>query len=310
LHSLFLTIKITEITLMPFMTKRRVLGLVLISILCPLLYANAPVATLNTGDPMLAVTTTPSNITITSTASDANSINADSTTANTVTLTQAPVPQVVNSQAVLASLTPDQRIARLENQVQYLNTYTNQINTLSTQVDVLRGQIEDLTHQIAQLQKQLDTLSTSQNTAHAAATEATSAVSTTTNVGPVLPTAAEQGAYQDAYNAMTKKQYSVAIKGFNTFLSKYPKSTLAPNAHYWLGDLYLAQGQPDNASQQYRTVISNQNAAKRPDAMIKLGTILLAYGDDTHAKELFQGIIKQYPGTSAATQAKQRLQGM
>lgn len=237
--------------------------------------ANAPVATLNTGVAPSA---------------------------------QAPVPQVVDSQAVLASLTPDQRIARLENQVKYLNTYTNQINSLSTQVDMLRGQVEDLNHQIAGQQKQIDSLTQQLTTLNKPAANDDADGTSTDHVG--VPTAAEQSAYQNAYNLMAKKQYAPAIQGFNSFLKKYPKSTLAPNAHYWLGDLYLAQGQPDNASKQYRSVISNQNAVKRPDAMVKLGTILVAYGDNDHAKAMFQNVLKQYPNSAAATRAQQQLKSL
>lgn len=254
-------------------------------------FANAPVSTLSISNNLNSASANPS-------ASDANPASPPQ---------DAPVPQVVNSQAVLASLTPDERIARLENQVTYLNTYTTQVNSMSTQMDMLRGQIEDLNHQVADLQKQVTTL-----TAQAAAAtqaQAAAADAKTASTAPA-PSAAEQSAYQSAYNLMAKKSYAPAIKAFNNFLTKYPKSTLNPNVHYWLGDLYLTQGQPDLASKQYRSVINTQDATKRPDAMVKLGTILLAYGDNSHAKTLFQNVVKQYPGTPEATQAKAHLKDM
>lgn len=236
------------------------------------------------------------------------------------------VPQVVDSQALLSSLTPDERIARLENQVQYLSTYTTQVQNLSTQVSILRGQVEDLTHQMGLLQKQVVLLSqnniaqptattTTSTTPAAAVPPAPAETTTSTTVAAPATSAAnvspqEQTAFNNAYTLLTQKQYDQATTAFNNFLKKYPKSTLAADAHFWLGDLYLAEGQPDNASQEYRAVISSQNAAKRPDAMVKLGTILLAYGDNTNAKKLFQTVISQYPNTPAAAQAKTRLQGI
>lgn len=257
-------------------------------------FANAPVSTLTIG----------------SADSDTQAAtSAPPATQSTVTVAspQAPVPNVVNSQAVLSSLTPDQRIARLENQVQFLNAYTNQINSLNTQVDVLRGQIEDLNHQIAEQQKQITCLNAS--LANLSKTTAADSKSPST-LNVAQPSKAEQTAYQNAYNLMAKKQYASATTAFNAFLKKYPKSTLIDNTHYWLGDLYLAQGQPDSASKEYRTVINDQNASKRPDAMVKLGVILSAYGDNQHAKELFQNVIKQYPNTSAATEAKKQLKSL
>ena len=234
-------------------------------------FASAPVST-------LSIPTTNND----AATADVHTINTTDASSHE----SAAVPQVVNSQAVLASLTPDERIARLENQVTYLNTYTTQVNSISTQMDMLRGQIEDLNHQVADLQKQVTTLTQAQAAA-ATQAQAAAADSKTASTAPA-PSAAEQSAYQSAYNLMAKKSYAPAIKAFNNFLTKYPKSTLNPNVHYWLGDLYLTQGQPDLASKQYRSVINTQDATKRPDAMVKLGTILLAYGDNAHAKTLFQ----------------------
>ncbi len=275
------------------MTMKRLSLLMLCAFGISSALANAPVST-------LSISTSGNNASTSAPATDASGATEASPPQD------APVPQVVNSQAVLASLTPDERIARLENQVTYLNTYTTQVNSMSTQMDMLRGQIEDLNHQVADLQKQVTALAQAQATA--AATQAQAAASDTKASSTAdAPSAAEQSAYQGAYNLMAKKSYTPAIKAFNNFLTKYPKSTLNPNVHYWLGDLYLTQGQPDLASKQYRSVINTQDATKRPDAMVKLGTILLAYGDNSHAKTLFQNVVKQYPGTPEATQAKAHL---
>ena len=304
-------------------------------------FASAPITTLDTNSSGAQL---PQPTNTLSAASDGATVsplpaaaNSNSTIMSPASTTPTAVPQVVNSQAVLASLTPEQRIARLENQVAYLNTYNNQLGELSTQVDLLRGQIEDLNYQLKLVKKQVNDLSQAQAAVSAVPTPPASSIpapsvasggaNITPSVTPPLtssisapPTAPapalvsaspdEQKAYQAAYAQMLKKQYGQAIQSFNDFLTQYPNSTSASDVHYWLGDLYLAQGQPDNASQQYRLVVNNNNAGKRPDAMIKLGTILLAYGDSAHAKQLFQSVIKQYPGTQAATQASARLKNM
>lgn len=246
-----------------------------------------------------------------------------------------------NSVPVAAPLTPEQRIARLENQVQYLSTYNTQLQSLSGQVEGLRGQLEDMRFQMNQLKTQVATLTAAQaadtraNTASdstnagntstdsnstsnsstgtnnntALATTAAAATTSTANNSGAQTTVApnEQAAFNQAYALLVKQQYADATTAFNSFLTTYPKSSLAPTAHYWLGDLYLASGQPDSAAQQYKLVVGNANADKRPDAMVKLGTILLAYGDNTRAQQLFTQVIKQYPKTNAASQATIRL---
>lgn len=271
----------------------------------------------------------------------------------------------VNSSVPAATpLTPEQRIARLENQVQYLSTYNTQLQSLSGQVEGLRGQLEDMRFQMNQLKTQIATLTAAQAAAARATSantsddnantgnsptdsNATSTSNSSSGTGAALTTTAaatttanlastannsskaqaqtasstnatnvsananvspkEQAAFNQAYSLLVKQQYAEATTAFNSFLTTYPKSSLVPTAHYWLGDLYLASGQPDSAAQQYKLVVSNANADKRPDAMVKLGTILLAYGDNTRAQQLFTQVIKQYPKTSAASQAALRL---
>ncbi len=234
----------------------------------------------------------------------------------TLNNTGTPVAQVVNSQALLSSLTPDQRIARLENQVQYLSTYNNQLQSLAAQVDSLRGQMEDLTHQVQLLQKQqapaasIPASTSATPAASAAGTTAAASASTTNSTTTAAAPSAEQTAFNQAYTLLTQKKYTQASTAFNNFLKQYPQSTQASTAHYWLGDLYLAQGMPKDAAKQYKVTAATVNAPKRPDAMLQLGTILSAYGDNAHAKQLFQAVIKNYPNTSNANKAKKALLSM
>ncbi len=292
------------------MAPKTFTGLIIcISLFGGLCFAAAPIASVNVSTNTVEVVT------------PAPAIAVAPGTAPPPAVASNNVPQVVDSQALLASLTPDQRIARLENQVQYLSTATDQIQSLTSQISVLRGQMEDATHQIALLQKQIAAPASSNPTtatvpvmATATATTLATAANTATIASATSIASAvnpqEQTAFNKAYTLLTQKQYDEATTAFNGFLKQYPKSTLAPDAHFWLGDLYLAEGQPDNASQEYRAVISTQNAVKRPDAMVKLGTILLAYGDNANAKKLFQAVISKYPNTPAAAQAQTRLAGI
>ena len=116
--------------------------------------------------------------------------------------------------------------------------------------------------------------------------------------------------YQKAYGLLIKKQYADAVKAFQVFVQKYPRSPRATDAAYWLGELYLTQGHPDLASQQFRVVIRDTQSLKRPDALVALGTIYLASGDNAHAKESFERVLKEYPRTQAAEMAQSRLKQM
>ena len=316
-----------------------------ISLFGGLCFAAAPVASVDVNSGMVQIQpTAPQNTSNTEPVTPPTPVQQNPTNTNTAvkhttppatTPVAKPAPPSVDSAALLASLSPEQRIARLENQVQYLSGYNTQLQNLSTEMDVLRGQVEDLNHQVYLLKKEAkqhnnttasavenmttpSTDSTPEATQNTPTKESnatpsnTSATSANAKKAPTTPPppAEEQTAFNKAYTLLVKQDYMEATTAFTNFLSKYPKSTLTPDAHYWLGDLYLAQGQPDNASQQYRAVVNVKDADKRPDAMAKLGTILLAYGDSAHAKQLFQQVVQEYPNSAAAKQAQTRLKSL
>lgn len=222
---------------------------------------------------------------------------------------QAPVQSipVINT----TQLSVPQRLARVENQLQYVGSLGQQIQQQQQQIANLTGQVETLQHQVGQLvenQKalsfmdqrlvQIETMQKLSQTSKAANAADTSKADIGKN---------ESAAYNKAFNQLMAKQYQAAISDFEAFIKAYPKSTLLGDAHYWLGELYLVQGQPDVASQQFRQVISDPQNDKTPDAMFKLGSIFLAFGDAAHAKEMFQKLVKNYPGTNAAKLAEERL---
>ena len=56
----------------------------------------------------------------------------------------------------------------------------------------------------------------------------------------VTSSKAEKTAYNDAYEAYKTGGAAKAIAPMQAFIKKYPASPLIPNAHYWLGEFYLA----------------------------------------------------------------------
>jgi TolA-binding protein len=94
----------------------------------------------------------------------------------------------------------------------------------------------------------------------------------------------EKSVYDVAYRYMSTKQYVQAITEFKDLLWQYPEGTYAPNAYYWLGEIFLAQWQQnktDNtllaqAKEAFNTVVEKYTAHhKAVDALLKLGFIEL-----------------------------------
>ena len=57
------------------------------------------------------------------------------------------------------------------------------------------------------------------------------------------PTAAGERAYQAAFQLLKTKQYNEAIEAFEAFNKKFPNNLNVANPDYFLGQLYLLQGQ-------------------------------------------------------------------
>lgn len=71
------------------------------------------------------------------------------------------------------------------------------------------------------------------------------------------------------------------------------------------------KGKKDDAAYYFATVVKNYpKSPKSPDALYKVGVIMQEKGDSAKAKAVFLQVIKQYPNTDAAKQAKKRAGGV
>ncbi|NRB56386.1 MAG: tetratricopeptide repeat protein, partial [Salinicola sp.] len=169
-------------------------------------------------------------------------------------------------------------------------TILNQLQDNKQQIQQLRGQVEELRYQLDQLKQQtqqqyldlddrisggganlggagdtsndLNGSDVDSDTANAvsggsasasAEGEAGSAAGSPTSSSATGDDGRE--AYQAAFQQVQSRQFGAAIDAFQRFIADYPQSSLLPNAHYWLGELYSAQSQLDQAAEAFDTVI-------------------------------------------------------
>jgi len=111
----------------------------------------------------------------------------------------------------------------------------------------------------------------------------------------------DQNAYDDALALMKNRKLDDAATAFSDFLKNYPKSPLAVNGYYWLGQIYYNQGNLDEARKAF-TIVVNQypEHQKSPDSAYKLGVVLHRLGDTAQSKTLLQSVVKQYPDSASA----------
>jgi tol-pal system protein YbgF len=119
----------------------------------------------------------------------------------------------------------------------------------------------------------------------------------------------EQVLYNASKDSFDKGRYEESIEGFKRFLDRYPKSELADNAQYWIGECYMALKMYDRAIAAYENVKKNYpEGNKVPDAMLKQAMAFLEKGDETGARILLKRIISAFPESDQAKVAEQRLE--
>lgn len=116
--------------------------------------------------------------------------------------------------------------------------------------------------------------------------------------------------FDAAYALFSQKQYDQAEMGFRRFLQSNPRDRLVPEAAYWLGETYLQRGRHREAAEQFLNVSADHpNAAKAPDALLKLGIALNGMGARDRACAVFAEFDRKYPQAAPALrQASEREQ--
>ena len=200
------------------------------------------------------------------------------------------------------------------------------IQQLQREVRDLRGQVEEHQHQIGRLQQQgrdryvdLDQrileLSKSVESG-ASAAQQPAAAGASADSGRLKPTRVyrspepeEQKTYNDIIDLIrNKKDYDTAITRLYEFVDTYPEGDLTVNAYYWLGEVYLAKPQLEQARQAFTIVATRySDHRKAPDAVYKLGVTLDRLGEKDEARRRMSSVVEQYPDSGAAELAQKYL---
>ena len=221
-------------------------------------------------------------------------------------VSSAPAPIVGTAQTAPAA-------SRGQNQ--NLGNLFYQLQELQQEVRMLNGKVEEQAHELRQLKKQsLDRyvdidrrlaggMAGAVPAANASAAAASGVLNTTPPGGNAVEQAGEGDAYRSAYALVRGQKFTEATASFKQFLQGFPAGKYAPNAHYWLGELYLVAEPPDleSSRQSFALLLSQYPTnSKAPDATYKLGKVHFMKGNREKAREYFDRVISQYGGTSSS----------
>ena len=122
--------------------------------------------------------------------------------------------------------------------------------------------------------------------------------------------AAELTAYREAYAAWRAGDAQVCIDRFRNFLQTYASSAYADDAAYWMADCYFKHGDYKTAVLRFDDVVTRHpQSGKAPDALYRQGEALLRLGPgfSKAAGKAFERVVKEYPDSARAAEAKRQL---
>lgn len=220
----------------------------------------------------------------------------------------------------------DTRLTRVERVIDSdgLVNLLNQLEQLQQENNTLRGELEELQfryqqtdtaqkQQYVDVDQRLQSLERSLGQSRAAVPDGVSVLD-----GGMLrpgelpvPGGTDRANYQAAFELLKQGRYKEASTALRQFIIAFPESSLLDNAQYWLAETYYVSQTYDKALPEFTKVVDQfPRSQKVPDALLKIGYCnyeLKRYGA---AREHLQQVVANYPETTAARLAGQRLERM
>lgn len=191
--------------------------------------------------------------------------------------------------------------------------FANQLEALRADVARLTGQVELLTHSLEAAHKRqqdfyVDLDARLRKLESAAVPSAPAAAAEAAPAKPSADPQAEMREYEQALGLIRAGKYREAQLALEAFIASWPKSTLLPNATYWLGSSLYQQKQFDKAAELFDKMARQwPQDPKTPDALYARANAQVEAKDVKGAIQTLETLIQKYPNSSAAESARARL---
>jgi tol-pal system protein YbgF len=127
-------------------------------------------------------------------------------------------------------------------------------------------------------------------------------------VAPVHPGVSPQRLYDTAWADYTTGQWALAIQGFEVYISSFPRSELADDAQFYIGNTHYADGQYRAAAEAFEQVVLHYaDGDQVAEALYKRGLALDRLGEPDLARQAFELVVQNYPEDNMANLAQQFL---
>lgn len=128
---------------------------------------------------------------------------------------------------------------------------------------------------------------------------------------PVIIPQSATAIFQSAYGDYLAGRYDSAIEGFRELIQQYPDSPDAAAAQFWVAQSFNLKKDCRSAVPEYRRFVENYRSADdRDEGLYMLGWCYNDIGQRADAQRTYEQLIAEYPDSTWAIMARQRLEGM
>ena len=215
---------------------------------------------------------------------------------------------------------------KLNSSVDQLTTSLNDLRSLQAeqvaQIDSMRAAVRDLSGRVDLLEHKQQgeitsdlsavkqDLSAMKNRMPPPAIVPAEALEEDEQVADLFPTEVAQK-YIDALGRIREGKFQVSMGILEEVLDVANGAKVAPYAIFWLALSEEGANQNARAVQHYAEIISRYSKHKRaPLALLRQGSVLIRMGDTKAAKLTLKKLVADFPKSSEAVRARDRLKGL
>lgn len=210
--------------------------------------------------------------------------------------TRAALPKDTDKASAPVRQDLEQVTRRLESVVSRSDDLENSVARLGARVEALDRRVEQLAAALAR-------------------TRASTSPSTTPKLAPLpgipaptpgmssVPTAEEL--FQAGMTKFRAGESDAALLTFYELVASYPSHPLRENAQFLVADIFFSQKDLRGALTEFEALLAAvPKGAKTAEALLKIGLCHRGLGDETSAQRAWERLVKEYPNSEAARQAR------
>jgi tol-pal system protein YbgF len=125
---------------------------------------------------------------------------------------------------------------------------------------------------------------------------------------PVVAVTGARALYDRAMESWQKGELGQAVLDFEELVQTFPGDPLAASAQFWIGEAYFAARDFERAVVEYRKVLAlAPRGQEAPRTLLRLGLAYRAQRREVDARQAWTTLVREFPSSDAAEEARRAL---